>query len=187
MLDQIAAGPSLVVATPGAEPLADGGYGAALLLDGWALLARPDLRAAEEALRRWINAAALVRPDGQVVVGADAAIPAVQALVRWDPAGFAARELAERVELRFPPAVRMASLAGATGAVAEILELAQLPSPSDVIGPVLTADEAQRVLIRVPRQLGGALAGALKAAAAIRSARKAADPVRVVLDPSELF
>ena len=54
--------PALVVATPGAEPVAEGGYAAALLLDGWALLGRPDLRAAEEALRRWMAAAALVRP-----------------------------------------------------------------------------------------------------------------------------
>ena len=187
VLDQVPAAPSLVVATPGAEPLADSGYGAALLLDGWALLARPDLRAGEEAFRRWSNAAALVRPDGQVVVGAEASIPAVQALVRWDAAGHAARELAERAELGFPPAVRMAALTGATDAVAEILELAQLPGQSEVIGPVRTGDGAQRVLVRVPRQLGGELASALKAATAIRSARKAADPVRTMLDPSAPF
>ena len=53
---------ALVVSTPGAEPVAEGGYGAALLLDGWALLGRQDLRAAEDALRRWMAAAALVRP-----------------------------------------------------------------------------------------------------------------------------
>ena len=57
-----AGAPAVVVATPGAEPRAAGGYAAALLLDGWALLGRPSLRAAEEALRRWLNAAALVRP-----------------------------------------------------------------------------------------------------------------------------
>ena len=38
--------------------------------------------------------------------------PAVQALIRWDPATFADRELAERAELRFPPAARMASVTG---------------------------------------------------------------------------
>src|SRR5450759_3867875 len=52
---------ALVVSTPGAEPVAAGGYGAVLLLDGWALLTRPDLRAAAQALRRWIAAAALAR------------------------------------------------------------------------------------------------------------------------------
>ena len=56
----VEAEPVVVVATPGAEPVAEGGYGAALLLDGWALLGRPDLRAGEETLRRWMNAAALV-------------------------------------------------------------------------------------------------------------------------------
>src|SRR5262249_17860898 len=49
--------PALVVATPGAEPLVDGGYAAAVLLDGWVLLGRPSLAAAQEALRRWMNAA----------------------------------------------------------------------------------------------------------------------------------
>ena len=49
VLAEVPAGPSVVVATPGAEPLVPGGYGAALLLDGWALLSRPDLRAAGDA------------------------------------------------------------------------------------------------------------------------------------------
>lgn len=183
--------PALVVATPGAEPVAEGGYGAALLLDGWALLSRADLRAAEEALRRWMNAAALVRPGGRVVVGADASIAAVQALVRWDPAGFAARELAERGELGFPPAARMAALTGARGAVDELLAAVTLPAGAEIVGPVpagRTLDgDTERMLVRVPRALGAELATALKSAAAARSARKATDPVKIVLDPQELF
>ena len=146
------------MATPGAEPVADGGYGAALLLDGWALLSRADLRAGEEALRRWMTAAALVRPGGTVVVGADAGVPAVQALVRWDPAGFAARELADRTELGFPPAVRMASLTGTAAAVADLLAAADLPAEAQVIGPVPADDGAERMLLRVPRPQGAALA-----------------------------
>jgi len=59
VLASVPAQPAVVVATPGAEPVADGGYGAVLLLDTWALLTRADLRAAEEALRRWFAAAAL--------------------------------------------------------------------------------------------------------------------------------
>ena len=75
------------MATPGAEPVAEGGYGAVLLLDSWALLTRADLRAGEEALRRWLAAAALARPapaGGRVVVVADGALAPVQALLRWD-------------------------------------------------------------------------------------------------------
>ncbi|MDQ1696407.1 MAG: hypothetical protein QOJ03_1760, partial [Frankiaceae bacterium] len=37
VLAEVGGGASVVVATPGAEPVAAGGYGAALLLDGWAL------------------------------------------------------------------------------------------------------------------------------------------------------
>ena len=176
----------LAIATPGAEPLVEGGYGAALLLDGWALLSRADLRAGEETLRRWMTAAALVRPGGTVVVGADAGVPAVQALVRWDPAGFAARELSERRELGFPPAVRMAALTGVPAAIAELLDVARLPRAAEVIGPVPAGDDAERMLVRVPRTESAVLATALKDAAAVRSARKAAEPVKIVLDPYEL-
>jgi primosomal protein N' (replication factor Y) (superfamily II helicase) len=137
--------PALVVATPGAEPRADGGYAAAVLLDGWVLLGRPSLRAAEEALRRWLNAAALVRPGasgGAVTVIAEAALPAVQALIRWDPVTHADRELAEREALRFPPAVRMAALTGPGRAVAELLAAAILPPEAEVLGPIPLDGEA---------------------------------------------
>ena len=62
ILDTVPSEPAIIVSTPGAEPVADGGYGAALLLDSWALLGRPDLRAVQNALRLWIGAAGLVRP-----------------------------------------------------------------------------------------------------------------------------
>lgn len=179
--------PALVVATPGAEPVAAGeGYGAALLLDGWALLSRADLRAGEEALRRWMNAVALVRHDGRVVVGAEAPIPAVQALVRWDPAGAASRELAERAELGFPPAQRMAAVVGDPAALAAFLRAAELPEGAETIGPVPTGDGAERILVRVARTSGTELARALKAAAAARSARKEPGSVRIALDPRPL-
>jgi primosomal protein N' (replication factor Y) len=182
--------PALVVATPGAEPVARGGYGAVLLLDTWALLTRNDLRAEEEALRRWIAAATLARPAarrGRVVVVADGALASVQSLLRWDPAGFAARELADRRELGFPPAARMASVTGSGAAVAELLALAQLPDGTETLGPVEVGQE-QRAVVRVARRsAGAALAQALHAAAGVRSARKAEGPVRVQIDPRELW
>jgi primosomal protein N' (replication factor Y) len=214
VLGTVAARPDLVVATPGAEPVAAGGYGAALLLDGWAQLGRPDLRVAEETLRRWLGAAALVVPHsagGRVVVMAEADEPVVQALVRWDPGGYAAGELAGRAEVGFPPAVRMAAVEGSPAAVAEVLgelgvgrpELDLGPVAGDgappaleVLGPVeleppagagsAGAEPRERALLRVPRSEGKALATALHAAQAARTARKAADPVRIRLDPMEI-
>ncbi|HEY2222621.1 primosomal protein N', partial [Actinomycetospora sp.] len=187
VLDTVPAGPALVVATPGAEPVADGGYGAALLLDGSALLARPELRAAEETLRRWFAAASLVRPapdGGRVVVVAESSVAAVQALVRWDPAGHAGAELDARTELGLPPAVRMAALDGDPEALRALLDVLHLPETgegepdAEVLGPVeLPAgtrlpggdertERAERCLVRVPRRAGRALATELAAAAA---------------------
>ena len=205
VLAAVPAEPALVIATPGAEPVAEEGYAAALLLDGWALLGLPSLRAAEEALRRWLNAAALVRPAGPVVVLAEATLPAVQALIRWDPVTFSERELAERAELGFPPAVRMASVTGTPEAVAEFVGAAGLPAQAEVLGPVPGGGRGDgpprsggdtggrprrtgesRALIRIGRRDGLALARALHAAQATRSARKDGGAVRVQLDPAEV-
>jgi primosomal protein N' (replication factor Y) len=191
VLATVAAEPAVVVCTPGAEPVADGGYGAVLLLDTWALLTRADLRATEEATRRWFAAAALARPaseGGQVVVMADGGLATVQALVRWDAAWLAARELAERREVGFPPVVRMASVTGPPDAVADLVAAVDLPDGADVLGPVDTGEEGQeRMLVRASRSAGAALVAALKVAVAVRSARKAPGAVRVQVDPLELL
>jgi primosomal protein N' (replication factor Y) len=179
-----------VIATTGAEPHAEGGYAAVLLLDARALLERPGLRAGEEALRRWCNAAALARPGAPVVVTADQAIPAVQALMRWDPAWFSSRELAERDHLGLPPAVRMAALTGDQGAVAEMLSIATVPTGTRVLGPVPAprreATDAVRALLSVSRRDGMALARALHDAQAIRSAHRSSGSVEVRVDPMEI-
>nr|WP_245672532.1 primosomal protein N' [Aldersonia kunmingensis] len=189
VLDAVEPGARLVVATVGAEPVAPGGYGAALLLDAWALLGRADLRAAEETLRRWMTAAALVRPaeaGGQVIVVADPAHTTVQALVRWDPVGHAASQLAERAEVRFPPAARIAAVDGPLSAVEDLVATAELPDGIEVLGPVPLPDNADRLLLRVPKSAGLTLSRSLAAAQAARSARKADPPVRVQIDPIDL-
>ncbi|WP_433294931.1 primosomal protein N' [Actinoplanes sp. CA-030573] len=181
---------AVVVATPGAEPHADGGFGAVLLLDTWALLTRSDLRAAEETMRRWFGAAALARPQsrgGRVVVVADGSLATVQALIRWEPGWFAARELAERRELGFPPAARMASLTGKPEAVADLLAAARLPEGAELLGPVPAEDDEERMLVRTTRSQAAAMAHALHEAAAVRSARKAALTVRIEVDPATIF
>ncbi|MFF5498881.1 primosomal protein N' [Streptomyces aquilus] len=208
VLDTVPGAPALVVSTPGAEPVAEGGYAAALLLDGWAMLGRPDLRAGEDALRRWIAAAALVRPQGAggtVVVVAEPTLRPVQALVRWDPVGHAVRELSERAELGFPPVSRMAAVSGPPEGVAAFLGAVELPGEAEVLGPVplpVTAargarrvgapppgEQWERALIRVPPGRGAALAAALKAAQAARMARGGAGgevAVRVRVDPPDI-
>ncbi|MFI5831621.1 primosomal protein N' [Streptomyces sp. NPDC051578] len=195
VLDEVPDRPALVVCTPGAEPVASGaGYAAALLLDGWAMLGRPDLRAGEEALRRWIGAASLVRGEGQVVVVAEPTLRPVQALVRWDPVGHAVRELAERAQLGFPPVSRMAAVAGRPEALEAFLAAAELPPDAQVLGPVPLPGRrgepspGERVLIRVRPGSGAELARALKKAQAARLARGVtpAESVRIRIDPPDI-
>ncbi|WP_203703129.1 primosomal protein N' [Asanoa iriomotensis] len=190
VLTEVPAAAAVVVATPGAEPVAEGGYGAVLLLDTWALLTRADLRAGEEALRRWMTAAALAKPGGaggRVVVVADGGVPVIQALLRWDPGWYASRELAERRELRFPPAARMTSLTGPAPAVADLLRAVHLPPDAELLGPVPADQDQERYLVRAPRGRAAEVAAALHAASGVRSARKAPDAVRVQVDATDLF
>ncbi|MFE7952269.1 primosomal protein N', partial [Streptomyces sp. NPDC057426] len=205
VLDTVPGRPALVVSTPGAEPVAEDGYAAALLLDGWAMLGRPDLRAGEEALRRWIDAASLVRGQGEggtVVVVAEPTLRPVQALVRWDPVGHAQRELAERAELGFPPVSRMAAVSGPPEAVVAFLSAAELPGDAEVLGPVPLpvvrpggprrpgdappGEHWERALVRVPPGNGAALAAAMKKAQAARLARGGGEVVRVRVDPPDI-
>jgi primosomal protein N' (replication factor Y) len=198
IVGEVAARPALVVATPGAEPDAPGGYGAALLLDTWALLGRQDLRAAEEALWRWMAAAALVRARGDggvVLVVAESSIATVQSLVRWDPVGHAEAELAARAAVGLPPSAHMAAIDGSSQAVKALLDEARLPEDADVLGPVdlppgvrrpvgTPADlPVIRMLVRVRREHGLALAAALRRGVGVLSARPNHEPVRVQFDP----
>ncbi len=181
VVDRVGARADIVVATVGAEPVAEEGYAAVVVLDTWLSLARDDMRAAEEALRRWLNAAALVRAGGHVVAVGDPAHPALQALVRWDPTGFARRESEERAQAHLPPAAGLATVTGDLGALDDVLHLLDLPEGAEVLGPVPVGDE-HRVLLRVPRAQRAALSSALGDLQRLRSARKL-DPVRIQVDP----
>ena len=66
----------------------------------------------------------------------DPAHPALQALVRWDPAGFADREASARSEAHLPPASRLATITGEPGAVDDALTLLDRPPGTEVLGPV---------------------------------------------------
>jgi primosomal protein N' (replication factor Y) len=179
--------PQVVVATPGAEPVAESGYAAAILLDADLALSRPDLRTTEETFRRWSNVVSLVRPaaaGGEVLVAGEARHPAVQALVRADPAGLAARELADRQATRLPPAVRLATISGPAQEVEQLVG-AEWPQPSEVLGPVPLEDGAARLVVRVPRGHARGLTTTLKTLAATRSARKL-PALRIQVDPYDI-
>jgi len=194
-IQHLGAEPALVIATRGAEPIPEGGYRAVLLLDGQRMLARESLRVGEDALRWWSNAAALAAP-GAAVMLAEVGGALARAMSTWQPEGFAASELADRRQLRFPPAVRAASVTGAAADVdAALAELAEIPGV-DVLGPVGTEAPLVRAIVRFAYSSGDEVAGALKAQVVRNAARRrrpkgaafrAAPTLKVRFDDPELL
>jgi primosomal protein N' (replication factor Y) (superfamily II helicase) len=168
-VERVADKPALVVATRGAEPVADGGFRAVVLLDGARMLQAPDLRIGEACLRWWSNAAALAAPGAPVhLVGVDGAV--ARALATWNQPAYARAELAERDPLHMPPAARVALVEGSAAAVSRALvSLQDLSLPPDaVLGPVPidTEDVPPRVraLVRFDYGAGARVSTALRAA-----------------------
>jgi primosomal protein N' (replication factor Y) len=159
----VSAEPALIVATRGAEPIAAGGYRAILLLDGERMLARETLRVADDCLRWWSNAVVLAAPGAPtMLVGVSGSL--AQTLATWQHAAYARRELADRRELRFPPAVRLASVTGATEAVAAAVGEVPPGSLVDALGPAPLPDGLVRTILRFDYAHGAAVAETLRAA-----------------------
>ncbi|MRX44968.1 primosomal protein N' family DNA-binding protein [Agromyces kandeliae] len=172
---RVRAEPQLVVATRGAEPIADGGYRAVLLLDGERMLLRESLRVAEDCLRWWSNAAALAAPGSPVfLVGVGGALGT--ALATWRQAAWAAEELETRRTLRFPPAVRMASVVSAHDRLAAALERTGAIDGVDVLGPTPIEEGLERAIVRFGYGAGAEVAQRLKGEA-IRAATERRRPV----------
>ncbi|WP_424463861.1 primosomal protein N' [Pseudoclavibacter helvolus] len=191
----------LVVATRGAEPVPNSGYAGVVLLDTERSLAQERLDAGIDALRGWSNAAALAGPSAKVIiVGADS--PASRALRTWQQPGFATLELAERKQLHFPPAVRVATITGTDEEVRRALATVEVSpelrpgAPMQILGPT-PQDVGSRAVLKFGYALGAPLAKVLKSelvrAATSRRPRVAgrggghASTLRVRFDPPGIF
>lgn len=160
--------PALVIATRGAEPVAAGGYRAVLLLDGDKMLARESLRVAEDCLRWWSNAIALSAHGATtVLVGVGGAL--ASALATWRLADYARSELEDRRRLRFPPAVRVATITGSPAAV-EAAVASFTPADTetakgsiDILGPVELEGGSVRAIVRFDYGIGALVASRLRA------------------------
>jgi primosomal protein N' (replication factor Y) (superfamily II helicase) len=142
---------------------------------------------------------ALVRSGtdgGSVIAVGESSGRALQALVRVDPGGFAARELDERAAARFPPAVTLITVEGPAEALDEFISLAEPPQHTELLGPVEpdlqgppadgSAAIIQRLTMRAPLTEGAELIRTAKEAAAIRTARKSEGSLRIKVNPVDL-
>ena len=195
-IEKVASKPALVIATAGAEPLAEQGYAAVVLLDCQNLLARDTLRATEDAVRLWSNAFALLSDSGRgAAIGLAGEFG--QKLAFWQQGQLAAEELGTRRELAFAPAVRLASVT----AIRETLDaisaaVADIKSVR-VLGPLPGKEpDLLRLLIRYEYAAGAELAAVLRAQVLLHGSSglrvnpkngRAARPIRIKMDEPEVI
>lgn len=174
--------PAVVVATPGVEPVAEGGYAAGAILDAQEGLWRVGMRAREDTIRHWFNAAVLLRPGAPLAITADSADPAVQALIRWDPAMAASSELRRREAGGLPPARQVAMVDGDAGELERIVAL--FGGDVEVLGPRVLTESASRVLLRATDFAG--MRDQLRQLVVAGGAAHTRTPIRVQIDPVSL-
>ncbi len=176
---------AIVVATTGAEPYAEGGYAAAVLLDS--LWPGPGLDGVARAIARRLRALALVRAsaDGGRALVLDDTDVVVRVLQTFDPVRFAHGELADRRATSLPPVVRTLRLTGARRDVLDVLGRLTEQLGEDLLTPLLVDDEDDTQhtrLLAFPLTDSPTVSSALQSITAHRSAHGAA-VVRHVLDP----
>lgn len=175
IITTVSAEPAVVVSTPGAEPIAQGGYSAILLLDGVRLRGREAFRVDEDVLRNWSNTISLAQSSATVYInGAGASLGSAllySAQIRW-----AANELNERLAFRLPPTVRVVSVTGPVDAVRAACDDVPLTGSYRVLGPVGQPDSSARALIFFEYKDGEALATYLRSCI-ITSATRSKKPV----------
>ncbi len=123
ILNAVSSRPRIVVATPGAEPGAKGGYSAAVIVDSRFLQGK-GLGAQTRLVRTVTRIAARVRPrsaGGHVMLAGHADRALVAAVSNWALGDFAHRLCSERKELRLPPAAAWFSLSGPKANVRHLL------------------------------------------------------------------
>jgi len=181
--------PALVVATRGAEPVAEGGYRAVLLLDGDAMLQRASLNALEDTLQGWEWAMSLLAP-GAIAYLTDLEGTVAQSFASGGVEILLGRELAQRQELRMPPTIRLASISGPRDDVDALVSAVTGPdSPHagqvDQLGPI-RHDSRTTYLLRMSYRVAPDVASELRAAV-VRSASRGPRQVtrmKVVMDDS---
>lgn len=148
--------PSLVLATPGAQPEIPGGYAAVVILDGMRFFAHTDINGQERARELIFETASLIQEKGRVLLVLDEVHPIIAALARWNVATLLKRELGERQELELPPYVTSAVLVMDAVTALQILSglkkaLAEgrIPASTRIYGPTILPKTQAKIVLHV--------------------------------------
>lgn len=171
----------IVVATQGAEPFAENGFAAVVIVDMFAHSI--SLTASESLVRRAFSAAVRARVGAPIVVTGDPGQRESQAVARWDSPWFAGRELLDRTHAHLPPSTRVALIIGERDAVLAVAAKVQESVTARLMGPI--DGENSKVFLMVRRADGNALSQALFQTMRTRSADPKISFVRIHMDPRD--
>ena len=145
---------SLVIATQGMAPRCEGGYSAAVLLEGGSFFSYSDLRGQERSREAFFEAAGQVKTGAPVLVAIDSSHPINAALASWSPAHMYKRELTDLEALELPPFRRSLTVDLFTfeaSAVAEGFRKAlldsRIPASTKVLGPSIRSGDRARIIL----------------------------------------
>ena len=145
---------SLVIATQGMAPRCEGGYSAAVLLEGGSFFSYSDLRGQERSREAFFEAAGQVKPGAPVLVAIDSSHPINAALASWNPAHMYKRELADLESLDLPPFTRSLTVDLVTSEASTVAEGfkkalldARIPASTKVLGPSIRGGDKARIIL----------------------------------------
>ena len=171
----------IVVATQGAEPIAEDGFAAVIVLDMFTQSI--SLSASESLVRRAFSAAVRAKVGAPIVVTGDPGQRETQAIARWDSPWFAGREYLDRSEANLPPATRVAVIEGDRDAVMAVAVKAKESVSARLMGPI--EGETTKVYLVVRRSEGNALSNVLGQIMRTRSTEPKNSFVRIHMDPRD--
>lgn len=190
--ERVESKPSLVLSTPGAQPLVDGGYAAVVVLDATRFFSHTDLNTQERARELLLETSSLIRKSGKVLLVIDEAHPITSAIARWNIAPLLKRELADREELKLPPAVASAVIVTDSETAPQIVAGlrkaftdGRLPESARIYGPTLMPKDQAKIVIHGAHHEWSKLADVLRELQRRRSIAKK-DLLTVRIDPYSL-
>jgi primosomal protein N' (replication factor Y) len=166
--EQVEAKPSIILATPGAQPLVEGGYSAVVALDATRFFSHTDISTQERARELLLETSSLIRKTGKVLLVIDEVHPIVSAIARWNVAPLLKRELADRQELNLPPTVASAVIVTDAQMAPQILSGlrkalsdGRLPQSARIYGPTAMPKDQAKIVLHVEHEERSQLAGVL--------------------------
>jgi primosomal protein N' (replication factor Y) (superfamily II helicase) len=166
--EEVESKPSIVLSTPGAQPLVDGGYSAVVVLDAMRFFAHTDISSQERARELLLESASLINKPGKVLLVIDDSHPIVSAIARWNIAPLLKRELADRQELMLPPTVASAVIVTTTQVAPQIvaglrkaLSEGRIPDSVRIFGPTVLPKDQAKVVLHVSHEEWSQLADVL--------------------------